>query len=82
MSINSDLLERLYAIHSAFATGVVPPIPINPQVSTQPKPAGHWRDALQSEDEDEGGGRGTAKGLRGKDAAYAKEKMRRLTRTR
>lgn len=82
MSINSDLMARLYAIQDAFANGFTSGAQLNNPNPAPAKAAGHWRDALQDDDdEDQGGGRGTAKGLRGKDAEHVK-RMRKLTRTR
>lgn len=88
MQINPNLIARLHAIQHAFANGgAFPRITItNPNETTPAKAAaaaGHWRDALpRDDDEDEGGGRGSARGLRGKDAEHAKRAMRKLTRSR
>lgn len=87
-TINPYLVARMYAIHAAYADpkfGALGGFSRMVQENIQhPNAAKHWREALQ-EDEDgdgQGGGRGTIKGLRGKDAEHAKQAMRKLTRAR
>lgn len=82
--INEQLMARLHAVRAAFYDPNLAD-KLNSMVMETPKPnaAKHWRDVLQEDDSGDGsGGGGTIKGLRGKDAEYAKQAMRKLTRNR
>jgi len=84
--INPYLKARLFALKSAFLESDfyrsgAPAINNYSKPVAKPEAAKHWRDVLQEDSEDEqGGGGSTAKGLRGKDAEFAKQAMRKLTR--
>lgn len=82
--LNSSLKARLQAVLAAFGDERFVNSRNNyskpPEDSTaeprKPAQTKHWREALQEEDEgDGGGGRGTIKGLRGKDTVQAMRKL-------
>lgn len=79
MTINPYLIARMYALREAFAhPGYVPPIPVAPKIE---EPAFNWDDLFKGDGSgDQGGGGGTAKGLRGKNDVAGKAAMRRLGR--
>lgn len=87
IQIHPYLLARLIAVQEAFSRpgfGFRPAMATNSSVPAPNKPQGNnWKEILKDGDDDEqGGGRGTMRGHRGKNAAYAKAAMRKLTRNR
>ena len=84
IQIHPYLLARLVAVQAAFnQPGYKMALPVAPHTSKQTARKGNdWGAILKKEEEDkdgEGGG-GSMKGLRGKQAEYAKAAMRKLSR--
>ncbi|HSX20787.1 MAG TPA: hypothetical protein VLG38_06685 [Gammaproteobacteria bacterium] len=82
-TIHPYLLARLIAVQQAFNRPVGrPSMSAAARVPIAAKKGNNWQDILKEEDEDgeQGGGRGTMRGHRGKNAEHAKAAMRRLTR--
>lgn len=84
-TIHPYLIARFMAVQEAFGQPGFRPIMATNMAApvAPPKKSNNWKEVLKDEDkgdEGEGGGGGTMKGLRGKQAEYAKQAMRKLTR--
>ncbi len=82
IQIHPYLLARLIAVQEAFRNPGYRPYGAKSSAAATPKRAGNnWDAIIQDEDEEQqSGGRGTARGLRGKQAELAKARMRKLAR--
>lgn len=81
--IHPELLARFLAVQDAFNNlGYVPSHKKTKRVDPHKPRGNNWNEVISKEDDDDGdtGGGGTMRGLRGKQAEYAKAAMRKLTR--
>lgn len=86
-TIHPYLLARLIAVQQAFNQPGFKPVFTMPSAIPVPaapaKKGNSWKDVVKEEeggDDGQGGGRGSMRGLRGKNAENAKQSMRKLSR--